>query len=60
MNLSIIIPVYNEEESLKELSAWIERVMNENNLSYNVANNSIKILFVKKNIYYEKFSWNLH
>ncbi|OFY64422.1 MAG: glycosyl transferase family 2 [Bacteroidetes bacterium RIFCSPLOWO2_02_FULL_36_8] len=36
MNLSIIIPVYNEEESLKELSAWIERVMNENNLSYEV------------------------
>ena len=29
MNLSVIIPLYNEEESLPELAAWIERVVNE-------------------------------
>jgi glycosyltransferase involved in cell wall biosynthesis len=36
MDLSIVIPLYNEEESLPELSAWIERVMNENNYSYEI------------------------
>ena len=36
MDLSIVIPLYNEEESLPELSAWIERVMTENNFSYEV------------------------
>lgn len=36
MDLSIIIPLYNEEESLPELAAWIERVMRENNFSYEV------------------------
>lgn len=36
MDLSIIVPLYNEEESLPELYSWIERVMNENNLSYQV------------------------
>lgn len=36
MNLSIVIPLYNEEESLPELAAWIEKVMNENNFSYEV------------------------
>ncbi|MSQ79263.1 MAG: glycosyltransferase [Flavobacteriaceae bacterium] len=36
MNLSIIVPVYNEDESLPELSAWIKRVMDENNFSYEV------------------------
>lgn len=34
MDLSIIIPLYNEDESLPELAAWIERVMTENNYSY--------------------------
>lgn len=36
MDLSIVIPLYNEEESLPELSAWIERVMQENNFTYEI------------------------
>ncbi|MGB5006103.1 MAG: glycosyltransferase family 2 protein [Ferruginibacter sp.] len=36
MDLSIVIPLYNEEESLPELSAWIQKVMQENNFSYEV------------------------
>ncbi|OIQ96018.1 undecaprenyl-phosphate 4-deoxy-4-formamido-L-arabinose transferase [mine drainage metagenome] len=36
MDLSVIIPLLNEEESLPELSAWIERVVTENDLSYEV------------------------
>ncbi|MDR2125877.1 MAG: glycosyltransferase family 2 protein [Prevotellaceae bacterium] len=34
MDISIVIPLYNEEESLPELIEWIERVMNENKLSF--------------------------
>jgi len=36
MDLSIVIPLYNEEESLPELAAWIERVTLENKFSYEV------------------------
>ena len=36
MDLSIVIPLFNEAESLPELSAWIEKVMNENNFSYEI------------------------
>ena len=36
MDLSIIIPLFNEDESLPELSAWIERVMLANNFSYEI------------------------
>lgn len=36
MDLSIVIPLLNEEESLPELSQWIDRVMQENNYSYEV------------------------
>ncbi|MGC4104023.1 glycosyltransferase family 2 protein [Ferruginibacter sp.] len=36
MDLSIVIPLFNEDESLPELSAWIERVMLANNYSYEV------------------------
>lgn len=36
MNLSIIIPLLNEQESLPELHSWIVKVMNENNFSYEV------------------------
>ena len=36
MDVSIVVPLYNEEESLPELCAWIERVVNENELSYEV------------------------
>jgi glycosyltransferase involved in cell wall biosynthesis len=34
MNISIVIPSFNEAESLPELTAWIDRVMNEHKLSY--------------------------
>ena len=36
MNLSIVIPLYNEDESLPELYNWIERVMLERHFSYEV------------------------
>jgi len=36
MDISIVIPVYNEEESLPELCCWIERVVGENQLSAEV------------------------
>lgn len=36
MDISVVIPLYNEEESLPELFDWIERVMNENKFSYEV------------------------
>jgi glycosyltransferase involved in cell wall biosynthesis len=36
MDLSIVIPLYNEAESLPELSAWIEKVMLDNNYSYEI------------------------
>lgn len=36
MDISVIVPLYNEEESLPELYAWIERVMNENRYSFEV------------------------
>ena len=34
MDISVIIPLYNEEESLPELHEWIDRVMKANNFSY--------------------------
>ena len=36
MDISVVIPLYNEAESLPELMAWIDRVMKENNFSYEV------------------------
>ena len=36
MNISVVIPLLNEEESLPELFSWIEKVMNANNFSYEV------------------------
>jgi glycosyltransferase involved in cell wall biosynthesis len=36
MDISVVIPLYNEEESIPELFAWIERVMNENKFTYEV------------------------
>ncbi len=36
MDISVVIPLYNEEESLPELTAWIERVMSENGFSYEI------------------------
>lgn len=36
MNLSLVIPLYNEEESLVELYNWIRKVMLENQFSYEI------------------------
>ena len=36
LDISVVIPLYNEDESLPELYAWIERVMKANNFSYEV------------------------
>ena len=36
LDISVVVPLYNEEESLPELVAWIDRVAQENNLSYEV------------------------
>ena len=36
MNISVIVPLYNEAESLPELEAWIERVMDANGFSYEI------------------------
>lgn len=36
MDISVIVPLYNEEESLPELTEWIGRVCNKANLSYEI------------------------
>lgn len=36
MDISVVVPLYNEEESLPELFTWIERVMNEHHFTYEV------------------------
>lgn len=36
MDISVVVPLYNEEESLPELFAWIKRVMDAHNFSYEV------------------------
>ena len=36
MDISVVIPLYNEDESIPELYAWIERVMTENKFSFEV------------------------
>ncbi|HIY35834.1 MAG TPA: glycosyltransferase [Candidatus Paraprevotella stercorigallinarum] len=36
MDISVIVPLYNEEESLPELYAWIERVMKAHGFSYEI------------------------
>ena len=36
MDISIVIPLYNEEESIPELYSWIERVMNKHNYTFEV------------------------
>ena len=36
MNISVIIPLFNEEESLKELCEWIIRVMNQHNYTFEI------------------------
>ena len=36
MDISIVVPLFNEDESLTELAAWIDQVMQANNYSYEV------------------------
>lgn len=36
MDISVVVPLYNESESLPELVAWIERVMDANGYSYEI------------------------
>lgn len=36
LDISVVIPLYNEQESLAELVAWIDRVAKQNNLTYEV------------------------
>lgn len=36
MDISVVIPLYNEAESLPELEAWIRRVMQEHGYSYEI------------------------
>jgi glycosyltransferase involved in cell wall biosynthesis len=36
MNISIVVPSYNESESLPELCSWIDKVMQANNFTYEV------------------------
>ena len=36
MDVSIVVPLYNEEESLPELCAWITRVVEENGFTYEI------------------------
>ena len=34
--ISIVIPLFNEEESISELAQWIDKVLKKNNLSYEI------------------------
>lgn len=36
MDISVVVPLFNEAESLPELEEWIERVMEQNNFSYEI------------------------
>lgn len=36
LDISVVIPLYNETESLPELTAWLDRVMREHGFSYEV------------------------
>jgi glycosyltransferase involved in cell wall biosynthesis len=36
MNISVVVPLFNEEESLPELEAWIRRVMEANRFTYEI------------------------
>ena len=36
MNISVVIPLYNEEDSLLELCTWVEKVMKEHMFSYEI------------------------
>jgi glycosyltransferase involved in cell wall biosynthesis len=36
MDISVVVPLFNEEESLPELTAWVDRVMKANDFSYEI------------------------
>lgn len=36
MDISVVIPLFNEDESLNELQSWISKVMEKNNFSYEI------------------------
>ncbi|MDE6651754.1 MAG: glycosyltransferase, partial [Paramuribaculum sp.] len=36
MDISVIVPLYNEAESLPELEQWIKRVMEQNSFTYEI------------------------
>ena len=36
MNISVLVPLLNEEDSLNELCSWIDKVMKKSNFSYEV------------------------
>nr|WP_294793430.1 glycosyltransferase family 2 protein [uncultured Mucilaginibacter sp.] len=36
MDISVVVPLYNEVESLPELTSWISKVMDENNFTYEI------------------------
>lgn len=36
VDISVVVPLFNEEESLEELTSWIDKVMKDNNYSYEV------------------------
>ncbi|HUR10110.1 MAG TPA: glycosyltransferase family 2 protein [Flavitalea sp.] len=36
MDISVVVPLFNEEESLPELCAWIQRVAEDNHFSYEI------------------------
>ena len=36
MDISVVVPLFNEDESLTELESWIRKVMEENNFSYEI------------------------
>lgn len=36
MDISVVVPLFNEEESLPELVDWIQKVMNQNDYSYEI------------------------
>jgi glycosyltransferase involved in cell wall biosynthesis len=36
MDISVVVPLYDEIESLPELTSWISRVMDENRFTYEI------------------------
>ena len=36
MNISVVVPLFNEVESLPELCSWIDKVMKSNSFTYEV------------------------